>query len=85
LTDVFQTIQCVSGKAADGLCNDYIDITSHTLVNHTVEFLTLFGVGAGYTVICKNTCQSPVRMTFYVGRIMFNLGIIAGGLLIAVS
>lgn len=38
-----------------------------------------------YTVICINTSQFPVWMTFFVGRVMFNQGIIAGGLLIAVS
>ena len=49
LPDVFQTIQCVSGKSADGLCNNHIDVSGFAFVNHAIEFITVLGIGAGDT------------------------------------
>lgn len=46
LSDVFQAVQGISGKPADGLCNDHIDATRHALIDHSVEFFTLLGIGA---------------------------------------
>ena len=47
LADVFQAVQCIAGKPADGLGNNHVDVPSHAFVNHAVEFGALFGVGTG--------------------------------------
>ena len=85
LADKFQAVQRVSGKATNGFCDNHIDVASHTLINHTIEFGTLFGVGTGDTVISKNACQLPFWILGNILCIMFNLCVIAGGLLIAVG
>lgn len=50
-SDVFQTVQSVSGKSADGLGDNHVDVSGLAVVNHTVKVLTLFCVGAGNTII----------------------------------
>ncbi len=45
LADVFQAVQRVAGKSADGLGNDHVDRGCHTVLNHAVELFTLLGVG----------------------------------------
>ena len=41
-SDVFQTVQSVSGKSADGLGDDHVDVSGLAVVNHTVKVLTFF-------------------------------------------
>lgn len=41
----------VSGKSADGLGDDHVDVPGHALVDHVVELVTRFGIGAGDVVI----------------------------------
>lgn len=51
LSDVFETVQCVSSKPADGLRDHMINATRHTLVDHAIELFALFGVGSRDAVI----------------------------------
>ena len=44
--DVFQAIQSVAGKSADGLGNDHVDFGCHAVLNHAVKLFTLLGVCA---------------------------------------
>ena len=50
-SDVFQTVRSVSGKSADGLGDNHVDVSGLAVVNHTVKVLTFFCVGAGNTII----------------------------------
>ena len=47
LTDVFQAVQCIAGKPANGLGNNHVDVPGHAFVNHAVELRALFRIGAG--------------------------------------
>ena len=55
------------------------------LVDHAVKLVALLCVGAGNTVVCKNACHHPIRILGNVLRVMLDLSLVAGGLLIAVS
>ena len=85
LTDVFQAIQRVSGKSADGLGDNHVDVSGIAVVNHTVKVLTLFCVGAGNTIIGVDTGKFPFRVFLYKFCIMLDLSIVACSLFIAVS
>ena len=54
LADVFQAVQGIARKPADGFGYHHINVACHTLVNHAVEFLALLGVGAGNAVVYVN-------------------------------
>ena len=47
LTDVFQAVQRIAGKPADGLGDNHVDVPGHAFVNHAVELRALFRIGAG--------------------------------------
>ena len=53
LPDVLEAVESVSGKSADGLGDDHVNVSGHALVNHAVELVTLFGVGTGYAIVRK--------------------------------
>ena len=85
LLNVFQAVQCIAGKPADGLGNNHVDVPSHAFVNHAVEFGALFGVGTGDTVISEYSGEFPFWIFMNVLGVMLHLGFIACRLLIAVS
>lgn len=78
LPDVLQAVESVPSKAADGLRDDHIDVSGHALVDHSVEFVTLFRIGAGNTIVCKYACQLPFRIFLNVLRVVRDLRLIAG-------
>ena len=84
-TDVFQAIQRVTGKSADRLGDDHVDISGMALFDHAVEFITLFGVRTCDSVVCEYARQHPFWILGDVFGVVLNLGLVAGGLLIAVS
>ena len=61
-----QAVESVAGKSTDGLSDDHVDISGHALVDHTIEFVTFFRVGAGDTVVCKYARQLPFRILLNV-------------------
>ena len=77
LPDVLKAVESVAGKSADGLGDDHVDITGHALVDHSVEFVTLFCVGAGDTVVCKYACQLPFRILLNVLGVVSDLSLVA--------
>ena len=77
LPDVLEAVERVSGKSADGLGDDHVDIACHTFIDHSVEFVPLFCVGAGDTVICKDTCQFPFRILLNIFCVVRDLSLIA--------
>ena len=77
LPDVLEAVESVSGKSADGLGDDHVDVTGHALVDHSVEFVTLFCVGAGDTVVCKYARQLPFRILLNVLGVVRDLSLVA--------
>jgi len=77
LPDVLKAVERVSGKSADGLGDDHVDIACHTFIDHSVEFVPLFCVGTGDTVICKDTCQFPFRILLNIFCVVRDLSLIA--------
>ena len=73
LSDVFQAIQCVSGKSTDGFGNNHINVTSLTVINHVIKLFTFFGVRVGDTVIGINTGKFPIRIFLNIFCIVFYL------------
>lgn len=63
----------------------HVDVSGFAVINHTVEVLTLFGVGAGNTIIGVDTGKFPFRILLNKFSVMLNLSIVACSLLIAVS
>lgn len=84
LPDVLEAVEGVSGKTADRLRDDHVDVPSHALVDHAVELVTLFGIGAGDAVVRKYTCQHPVRIFLNVLGVVGNLRLVAGFLFIGI-
>ena len=50
----------------------------HALVDHSVEFITLFCIGAGDAVICEYARQLPFRIILNVLRVVRDLSLVAG-------
>ena len=74
-SDVFQTVQSVSGKSADGLGDNHVDVSGLAVVNHTVKVLTFFCVGAGNTIIgVDNGKFQFANLPFERGEILFSKG-----------
>lgn len=51
--DIFQTVQSISGKLADGLCNDHINVPTHAILDHAVQLLPLFRIYNKVHHFCK--------------------------------
>ena len=66
MPDVLEAVKSVSGKSADRLGDDHVNVTGHALVNHSVEFVTLFSVCAGNTVVCEYAGQLPLGILLNV-------------------
>ncbi len=71
-------------KAADGLGDNHIDVTSVAVINHTIEFFTLLGVGAGDTVISIDSGKFPIWILLNIFGVVLDLSFITCRLLIAV-
>lgn len=69
--------QLEPGKSADGLGDNHVDVTSHALVDHSIEFITLFCVGAGDTVVCKYARQLPIPDSFECTRCSVTCALVA--------
>ena len=72
-----QAVESVAGKSTDGLSDDHVDISGHALVDHTIEFVTFFRVGAGDTVVCKYARQLPFRILLNVLGVVRDLSLVA--------
>ena len=85
MSDVLQTVEGVAGKTGNRFGDDHVDVLSHALVDHAVEFVSLFGVGAGDAVIRENVRQLPLWILLNVFCVVTDLHIVAGFLLIGIG
>ena len=71
----------VPGKAADGFCDDHINFSCHTVINHCLKVIPLTGHGSALPVICIDSCKHPFRVAVDFFCIIIHLCFIAGLLL----
>ena len=68
-----KAVEGIAGKSADRLGNYHIDLACHAIVDQAVELLTLFGVGAGNTIVGINACKFPAGIPDGTGDIFRQL------------
>lgn len=74
---VFNAVEGVSGKSADGFDDDHIHAASFTLTDQFVELVTLFHTGAGDTLISINAYQLPAGFSANPFCVVIHLILIA--------
>jgi len=84
LPDIFQAVQRVPCKPADGFCNDHVNPACHAFFNHAVKFTAFFCITAADPVIRKYARQLPFRVFLDELGVMFHLDFIAACLLVTV-
>ena len=82
---LYMVIERVASESADGLGDDHVDVSGHTLVDHAVEFITLLCVGAADSVVGEDPGEFPFRVAFDVLRVVGDLGFVAGSLFVRVG
>ena len=60
----FDTVQQVSGKTGNCLCDDHIDLSIHAVFHQFLETLPMIRIRSGETVIHVCTNIRPVRRAF---------------------
>lgn len=83
--DGSQAIDCVSGKAADRLRDNQVDLAVKGICNHLPELLTLFGIGAGDAFVRIYPDELPIIPAIDVIRVVVNLRFVTGQLLLVVG
>ena len=74
LTDVLQRIHSVSRKAADGLCDDEVNLAREGILDHLVEAVTLLCVGAADSLVRIHPGELPIRAALNVVGVIIHLG-----------
>lgn len=62
LPDPADTVQQVSGKPADRLCDDHVDLSRHGVFHHEPESRPMFCIGAGKAIIHIGADVLPFRI-----------------------
>ena len=81
LPDIGQGVYGISGKPADGFCNDHVNLSCHAVIDHRLEIRSLSGTGCTLSIICINPRQFPIGITFNLFCVILHLGFITGFLL----
>ena len=82
--DGSQAIDCVSGKAADRLRDNQVDLAIKGICNHLLELLTLFGIGAGDAFVSVYIHELPIIPRLDEAGKIIDLRFITGELFIAI-
>ena len=85
LPGIIEGVHGVSGEAGDGLGQDHIDLSLAALADHPQKFLPLIGGSPRDALICKHTGHGPVRFLHDFLRVVGELVLIAGDLLLTVG
>ena len=61
LSDTGQTVNCISGKSANGFCQNQVDISIflQASFHHGIEVIPFLHICSGDTIICIYPCQIP--------------------------
>ena len=83
--DIVQAIQCVSAEPGHRFGDDQVDFSTLTVPDHLEEIFALFGRGAGDALIRIEADHCPIRIGVDFFRVVFDLCLVAGELLLLVS
>lgn len=84
-SDGGKAVNRVSGKPADALCHDQIDIPGKSVGDHPVEALPVPGVEAGDAFVGIDASEHPVGVPADIVSVVIDLCLIRGQLLVAVG
>ena len=79
-----EAVHRVSGKSADRLGDNEVNLSVQCVLDHLIEAIALFHVGAGNTLVGVNLHELPFGMAFDVLCVVVDLSLVTGELLIAV-
>lgn len=85
LADGGQTVHRVPGKSADALGHNEVDFPCQRIRDHPLEALAVLGAGARDASVRVHIDELPIVPALDVIRIVINLGLIAGELVVVVS
>ena len=80
-----KAVNCVSGKTADRLCDDQVDLPGEGVSHHAFEALTLFGVRPGDTLVGIDTGELPIVPSLDVVGVVIDLRFVAGQLFLVIG
>ena len=83
-SDGGQAVDRISGKAADRLGDDQVDLSSQGILDHLIETVTAFCAGAGDALVSVDFNELPIGVAQDVLGVIVDLGFIASELLVAV-
>ena len=83
--DIVQAIQCVSAEPGHRFGDDQVDFAALTITDHLEKSLSLFSRGTSDALIRIKSDHCPIRIGVDFFRVVFDLGLIAGELLLLVS
>ena len=85
LADGGQAVHRVPGKTADALGHDEVDFPVQRIRDHAFEALAVLGAGARDACVRIDVDELPIVPALDVIRVVINLGLIAGELVVVVS
>ena len=80
-----KAVNRVSGKTADRLCDDQVDLSGEGVSHHAFKALTFFGIRPGDTLIGIDTGELPIVPSLNVVGVVIDLCFITGQLLFIVG
>ena len=84
-SDGGKAVNRVSGKTADRLCDDQVDLPGEGVGHHTFEALTLFGVRPGDALVGIDTGELPIVPSLDVVGVVIDLRFVAGQLFFVIG
>lgn len=84
-SDGRQTVHGISGKAADALGNDEVDLPGQSVRDHFLETLAVLGAGIGDAFVGVHAHELPVVPALDVIGVIIDLRLIACELIVVVS
>lgn len=85
LADGGQAVHRVPGKTADALGHDEVDFPVQRIRDHAFEALAVLGAGARDACVRIDIDELPIVPALDVIRVVINLGLVAGELVVVVS
>ena len=85
LTNGGQAVDRIAGEPADRFCDDQINSTGQSILDHTVEAFAVLCIGAGDAFIRVHFNEFPFFPALDVVGVIVNLCLVTGKLFIAIS
>ena len=85
LSDSSEAVHGVTSEAADGFCDDEVDLPIKSILHHAVESVTVFGVGRRYAFVRIYGNKLPLGIRLDVLRVIIHLCLVACKLFLTIS